>query len=54
MHRVVITGIGAVTPFGIGMAHCYEQLLLGRTAIHVSIIMVFDEVETSGSRIYKL
>ncbi|KAK8792560.1 hypothetical protein WA588_005052 [Blastocystis sp. NMH] len=34
MERVVVTGIGAITPFGVGMEQCYRQLIQGRTAIH--------------------
>ena len=35
MQRIVITGIGAITPFGVGMARCYEQLISGKSAIRV-------------------
>ena len=38
MQRVVITGIGAVTPFGVGMAHCFEEVVNGKTAIKVIVV----------------
>ena len=31
--RVVVTGLGAVTPFGVGVARLWEGLLAGRSAI---------------------
>ncbi|HQK94678.1 MAG TPA: beta-ketoacyl-ACP synthase II [Armatimonadota bacterium] len=37
MHRVVITGMGCVTPIGIGVAETWESLLAGRSGIdHIS------------------
>lgn len=41
MQRVVITGIGAVTPFGVGMEHCFTQLVNSCCAIKVSIVFHF-------------
>mgnify|MGYP004514406417 CR=1 FL=1 len=35
MERVVVTGIGAITPFGVGMQQCYRQLIQGKSAIRV-------------------
>lgn len=35
MQRVVITGIGAITPFGVGMEHCFQQIVAGRSGIVV-------------------
>ena len=32
MRRVVVTGLGLVSPFGIGHEHCWKQLLAGRSA----------------------
>jgi hypothetical protein len=34
--RVVVTGMGAVTPFGVGVEHSWEKLLDSKTAVDVS------------------
>ena len=36
MRRIVVTGIGAITPFGVGMDHCFQSLIQGKTAIQVT------------------
>ena len=41
MQRVVITGIGAITPFGVGMEHCFTQLVNSCCAIKVSNVFHF-------------
>jgi 3-oxoacyl-[acyl-carrier-protein] synthase II len=33
MHRVVVTGLGAVTPLGIGIRHIWSRLLAGHNGI---------------------
>ena len=32
-HRVVVTGLGLVTPFGVGVAQTWENLLAGASSI---------------------
>jgi 3-oxoacyl-[acyl-carrier-protein] synthase II len=32
MRRVVVTGLGMVAPFGIGVEHCWNEILTGRSA----------------------
>ena len=34
MRRVVVTGMGLVSPFGMGFEHSWKQLLTGRSAAH--------------------
>ena len=41
MQRVVITGIGAITPFGVGIEHCFSQLVNSCCAIKVRIVFDF-------------
>ena len=36
MRRIVVTGIGAITPFGVGMDHCFQSLIQGKSAIQVT------------------
>ena len=43
MRRVVITGMGAVTPLGIGVGPTWEAVLAGRSG--VSLITKFDPAE---------
>ncbi|MBN9039592.1 MAG: hypothetical protein J0H53_26335, partial [Rhizobiales bacterium] len=33
MRRVVVTGIGLLSPFGVGAEHAWRQLLAGRSAV---------------------
>ena len=44
MERIVVTGIGAITPFGVGMEQCYRQLIRGKSAIHVVLDRLPDRV----------
>lgn len=45
MRRVVVTGVGAVTPLGIGVGPTWEGVLAGRSG--VSLITKFDPAEFS-------
>ncbi|MBI5343038.1 MAG: beta-ketoacyl-ACP synthase II [Deltaproteobacteria bacterium] len=45
MRRVVVTGVGAVTPLGIGVGPTWEAVLAGRSG--VSLITKFDATEFS-------
>ena len=40
MRRVVVTGMGLLSPFGVGVEHAWKQLLSGRSA--ASRITAFD------------
>ena len=43
MERVVVTGIGIVSPLGMGLEHNWQQLMAGRSGI--SLIDAFDVSE---------
>jgi len=45
VRRVVVTGLGAVTPLGVGVEHNFEQLLAGKSG--VSAIQTFDVSDLS-------
>ena len=52
MRRVVITGVGAVTPLGVGAQLLHENAVAGRTGIRngIGLCTAFDEVKTLGRR----
>lgn len=39
--RVVVTGLGAVTPYGVGLAHSWDALLSSQSAIKVRRVSAF-------------
>ena len=44
MKKLVITGMGAVTPIGIGVEEYWENLLAGKTGIDLIEDPEFEEV----------
>ena len=49
MERVVITGIGAVTPIGIGVSAFWSGILEGRSGIKPVTLVDPKRVEEDGS-----
>lgn len=38
MQRVVITGVGCISPLGVGMEHCFHELIAGKSGIVVCLL----------------
>ena len=46
--RVVITGIGLISPLGLDSASTWEALLAGRSAIDLPLRQYMDILQTNG------
>lgn len=38
MQRVVVTGVGAITPLGVGMERCFQEIVAGKSGIVVCVL----------------
>ena len=51
--RVVITGMGLVTPLGVGLARVWERVLVGHTGVRALLESDLPEVGRGGPRVWE-
>ncbi|CAI5438254.1 unnamed protein product [Caenorhabditis angaria] len=51
MHRVVISGMGAITPFGVSVANLRNGLMEGRSALRYDEVLKFVVGEVQGEKV---